>query len=815
MLRLSKIVKDFNETGALNEQLSVWGFIDDHCFLTKAGDVGVVLDVEGVDYECLDANTVDTLTKRLESAFKLFDSNFRVYQFLFKTNAPPIPHSTYTDDVVKAALDARLEYFRQKKERLYAVTIQYVVLYEGFRYRARITDTLRKVTTAPGAAWQELRGFISGRQQAVLVVSEIEKAQRILSQRVDNFILQSNDFVAIRRLPKQDAYQFLRKLVNFAPEKRAACRLKYDTHVDFFMADSAIECFPTHLEVDDYHVRLLTLKEPTSQSWPLVLKQLYEIEANFHVVTEWRPRDNADARKKIQSARRHFHNSKTSLMSQIRVDNTPADVLVDDSKAALVQSLGECLKEMELKGNCFGEFSFTAVIYHRDRAAVEKTCGEFYKIFSMNDGAVFQERYNLLNAFFATIPGNSHFNLRRFDILNTNYADYAFLFTLHAGEPRNRHLGLEYLAVLETNHSSPYFFNLHYLDTAHTIITGRTGSGKSFLLNFLITNLQKYFPYTFIFDLGGSFKGITELFHGSYIKVGLDNRAFVINPFSLEPTPENLNFLFSFVKVLVEGRGQYVFTHADDKEVYSQIETLYQLPPELRTLSVLSNTLRKDLADKLHKWVESGQYASVFDNKRDTLAFSSFQCFDFEGMDQYPEVVEPLLFYVLHRANAVIYDPRISGTFKAFFMDEAWRFFSHPTIRAYIVEALKTWRKKNAAMILSTQSLDELRKSDILDVILESCATKIFLANPNLDRDLYRDTFHLNEGEMELISGLIPKRQFFIKRPDMAKVLNLTVDGKSYWLYTNDPNDNQRREEAFRAHGFEQGLEVLARSKSK
>jgi len=44
----------------------------------------------------------------------------------------------------------------------------------------------------------------------------------------------------------------------------------------------------------------------------------------------------------------------------------------------------------------------------------------------------------------------------------------------------------------------------------------------------------------------------------------------------------------------------------------------------------------------------------------------------------------------------------------------------------------------------------------------------------------------------------------------MAKVLNLTVDGKSYWLYTNDPIDNQRREEAFRAHGFLQGLEVLA-----
>jgi len=38
------------------------------------------------------------------------------------------------------------------------------------------------------------------------------------------------------------------------------------------------------------------------------------------------------------------------------------------------------------------------------------------------------------------------------------------------------------------------------------MILGRSGSGKSFLLNFLITNLQKYDPYTFIFDVGGSLK---------------------------------------------------------------------------------------------------------------------------------------------------------------------------------------------------------------------------------------------------------------------------------------------------------------------
>ena len=147
-----------------------------------------------------------------------------------------------------------------------------------------------------------------------------------------------------------------------------------------------------------------------------------------------------------------------------------------------------------MNGHYFGEFSLTVVVYDLELARVDLGCAEFYKVFSVHDAQLYQERYNLLNAYLATVPGNSAFNLRRLLITNANHADYSFLFTLHAGEAENLHLKREYLAVLETSHQSPYFLNLHHRDIAHTIILGRTGSGKSFLLNFLITNLQKYDP---------------------------------------------------------------------------------------------------------------------------------------------------------------------------------------------------------------------------------------------------------------------------------------------------------------------------------
>jgi len=342
------------------------------------------------------------------------------------------------------------------------------------------------------------------------------------------------------------------------------------------------------------------------------------------------------------------------------------------------------------------------------------------------------------------------------------------------------------------------------------MILGRTGAGKSFLLNFLITNLQKYDPWTFIFDLGGSFESLTQLFGGSYVRVGINSPDFTINPFSLPPTKENLDFLALFVKVLVQGAVPIELNPTEERDLYQQIENLYSVDPALRTLGVLANTLGHRLADRLSKWTQGGQFGFLFDNPEDTISFSRFQCFDFQRMSQYPELLEPLLFYILHRANSVIADRQIGTTFKAFFIDEAWVFLKNPSIQRYVIEALKTWRKANAAMILSTQSLDELRRSDVLDVIIESCPTKLFLANPDMDRELYRRQFHLNENEVELISALIPKQQFLIKTPDLAKVANLMVDPKSYWLYTNDPFDNRRRKEAFEAHGFEKGLEVLA-----
>jgi hypothetical protein len=65
MLNLRKLVKNYKETGSLAEQCSVFSFINEWCFITKTGAVGVVIESEGIDYECLDQRDLDNATRRL------------------------------------------------------------------------------------------------------------------------------------------------------------------------------------------------------------------------------------------------------------------------------------------------------------------------------------------------------------------------------------------------------------------------------------------------------------------------------------------------------------------------------------------------------------------------------------------------------------------------------------------------------------------------------------------------------------------------------------------------------------------------------
>jgi len=811
MLRIDKVIKPWKDADSLNSHINLYGFWNETTFLTKSGDLGMVLSVPGVDYESLDHASQEYAVKRLEAALKSFGPGFHVYQYLFKSSRPEIPFASYEDPVVQAAIDQRRQFFESRRDRLYQIEIFYCIVLEGARSKTGVGAALARLFSDPAGAFGELKTQFTNSSMKTLLRSQIDSDLARLTGQVQAFVRQLADFMQIEVLNQQGGFRFFRRLLNY-DDWRVAGQPKHTQFLDYQVVNSNLEAERDHLRVGDHFVRVLTMKEALAETRPLVLDSLFKISGNFYVVTEWAPITTEMARKEVNKRRRHFNVSKTGFISQLGNDpakTNPRDVLIDESKQADIENLGDCLRVLG-DGQSLGDFSLTIVLYGRDRHELDQLAGEFNGVFTNADGSLFVETYNQLNAYFATVPGNYALNLRKMYLLNSNYADLSFLFTIHPGEKANAHLGTEYLAVLETDNQTPYYLNLHEGEVAHALILGMTGSGKSYLCNFLLQNAQKYDPLTFVFDIGGSFESITTIFGGSYLNVGQETRDFTINPFSLPYEKENLQFLFSFFRVLIEGNDErFRLDFKEERKLWEAIERTYLLEPGQRTLSNFANIIG-DLKDRLHRWTRAGQYGFLFDNADDTLSFKRFQTLNFHGWSDAPEVLEPLLFYVLHRASNEICHPANLGTFKTFLMDEAWLFMKNETIRNYVVQAQKTWRKHNAAMILATQSIKELEQSGMLQTVAESCPTKIFLANPEMNRDIYREAFHLNDTEIELIAGLVPPGQMLIRKAQISKKVRLNVDSVTHWMATNNARDNLKKREYFERYGIAEGLRRLA-----
>ena len=188
---------------------------------------------------------------------------------------------------------------------------------------------------------------------------------------------------------------------------------------------------------------------------------------------------------------------------------------------------------------------------------------------------------------------------------------------------------------------------------------------------------------------------------------------------------------------------------------------------------------------------------------------ADWQVIDLAGAKEQEDWCEAALMYLLERMRTEIESPAEATRLKLMVVDEAWSYLKDPAVLNRLVEAAKTWRKRNAALILATQSVGDVTAAEGAATLLESMPTQLFLSNRNFPA-AGQAAFGLNDGELAIIRDLTEKRELFLRRAGGSAVLRLNVDAESYWLYTSSVNEAAQRAAAVEQYGLEGAIVRLA-----
>ncbi|MGH7778963.1 MAG: conjugal transfer protein TrbE [Candidatus Binataceae bacterium] len=377
------------------------------------------------------------------------------------------------------------------------------------------------------------------------------------------------------------------------------------------------------------------------------------------------------------------------------------------------------------------------------------------------------ETINAVEAWLGSLPGHGWYDVRRPLVNTQNLADILPLTSIWPGLATNPcpYYPNETPALCygATTGSTPFRFNLHVGDTGHTGIYGPTGSGKSVALGTIAANFRAIPDgQIFFFDKGYSAYVLTKALGGQHLDLGEDE--VPLQPLARIDDETDRMKLQTLLEDWLELQGVRLVPN-QRKALWRALSLVAEGPAEQRTISNLVTQVQDNIVrDGLGAFSLAGPLGRFLDADSDVMLEGRFVTFELETlMAMGPKVVVPVATYLFHRI-----DQRLDGRPTLIVLDEAWIMLTNSVFGAKIEEWLRTLRKKNAAVVLATQSLAEIANSPHRDVILESCPTKLYLPNPEAKNAATREMygrFGLTDRQVEIVADATPKRHYYYVSP--------------------------------------------------
>ncbi len=334
------------------------------------------------------------------------------------------------------------------------------------------------------------------------------------------------------------------------------------------------------------------------------------------------------------------------------------------------------------------------------------------------------------------------------------------------------------------------------ITSAHALITGATGAGKSVTtLDFVHQALRQ--PATvIIIDKGESYKRLCLLKKGQYLKFeGVTD--FKLDPFMGDFSADHRAVLTSVISTMVTG-GYETITREEVAAVSEAVLDMSKAA-EKRTITNIAALLKKagdqvsvSVARKLFPFYGQGQYAGSIEGDKPALELSNqltvCELGDVDMHKDYQSVIVSLLIYYITE-----FVKKIPGN-KYLIIDEAWSLFKNEVSVDFLVKAVKTFRKYGVSVIFVTQQLDDFAVIARAINMKDNLPNKILLyQEPEVVARNAKD-LDLSHGDLDLYQT-IKKGKYYaealIKAQQWTAVGRISLDPKSYWIATTSEPDKE------------------------
>lgn len=515
-----------------------------------------------------------------------------------------------------------------------------------------------------------------------------------------------------------------------------------------------------------------------AESWPGILNTLDLMRLTYRWSSRFIFLDGEEARQKLERTRKKWQQKVRPFFDQLFQTQSRA---LDQDAMAMVAETEDAIAQASSGLVAYGYYTPVIVLFENDHEALQEKAETVRRTIQAEGFAARIESLNATDAYLGSLPGNWYCNVREPLINTSNLADLIPLNSVWSGSPVSPcpfYPPNSPPLMQVASGSTPFRLNLHVDDVGHTLIFGPTGSGKSTLLALIAAQFRRYeHAQIFAFDKGGSLYPLTLATGGDHYEIGADiedgeERRLAFCPLSELSTDGDRAWATSWIEMLLGLQGLTVMP--DHRNAISRQIGLMANAPGRSLSDFVSGVQMREIKDALHQYTVGGPMGPLLDAEQDGLTLGAFQTFEIgQLMGMGERSLVPILTYLFRRIER-----RLDGSPSLIILDEAWLMLGHPVFQAKIREWLKVLRKANCAVVLATQSISDAERSGIIDVLKESCLTKICLPNSAArepgTREFYERT-GFNERQIEIVATAIPKREYYIVSPDGRRLFDMSL----------------------------------------